>query len=94
MHKMSLVKYQEVFPNLAHIASSLLVIPVHSADCEHGFSAMGWIKTKLRSRLCNRFVNSLIFISIEGPDLSDFDFRRVLQNWVRVRNRRLFQELM
>ena len=45
----SLVKQQKVFPNLAHIASSLLVIPVpvHSADCEHGFSAMGRIKTKL-----------------------------------------------
>ena len=87
----SLVKHQEVFPNLAHIASSLLVIPVHSADCERGFSAMGRIKTKLRSRLCNQSVNSLMFISIEGPDLFDFDFGKVLQNWARVHNRRLFQ---
>ena len=38
---MSLIKHQELFPSPAHIASCLLVIPVHSADCEHGFSAMG-----------------------------------------------------
>lgn len=80
----SLVKHREIFPNLAYIASCLLVIPVHSADCELGFSAMGRIKTKLRSRLCNQSVNSLIFICVEGPHLSDFDFGKLIQNWGRV----------
>ena len=88
---MSLIKQQELFPSLARIASCLLVIPVHSADCERGFSAMGRIKTRLRTRLCNRSLNSLMFISIEGAELADFEFGKVLQTWARARNRRLFQ---
>ena len=87
----SLLKQKELFPNLAHIAACLLVIPMHSADCERGFSTMGRIKTKLRSRLCNRSLNSLMFISIEGPDITDFEFSKVVQQWSRLRNRRLFQ---
>ena len=88
---MSLIKHQELFPSLAHIASCLLVIPVHSADCERGFSAMGRIKTRLQTRLCNHSLNSLMFISIEGANLLDFDFGKVLQTWARACNRRLFQ---
>ena len=67
------------------------MIPVHSADCERGFSAMGRIKTKFKSRLCNQSMNSLMFISIKGPDLANFEFSKVLLNWARVCNRRLFQ---
>ena len=88
---MSLTKHQELFLSLAHIASCLLLIPVHSADCERGFSAMGRIKTRLRTRLCNCSLNSLMFISIEGAKLPNFEFGKVLQTWARVRKRRLFQ---
>ena len=88
---MSLFIQQELFPSLAHIASCLLVTPAHSADCECGFSAMGRMKMRLRTRLCNRSLNSLMFISIEGAKLADFEFGKVLQTWARARNRRLFQ---
>ena len=64
---------------------------MHSVDCERGFSAMGRIKTKLRSRLTNHALNSLMFISIEGCDIPNFDFDAVLKKWSLIRNRRLFQ---
>ena len=87
----SLVKCKDLFPNLFHIATHLLVVPMHSADCERGFSAMARIKNKLRSRLTNQTLNSLMFISIEGPDIQNFDFKTVLNKWARICNRRLFQ---
>ena len=75
-----------LYPNLAKISASLLVIPVHSADCERGFSALGRIKNKLRSRLTNKSLNSLLMISLNGPPLKDFNFQFALQKWAGIRN--------
>ena len=36
-----LIMYRSQYPNLGKIASALMVIPMHSADCERGFSALG-----------------------------------------------------
>ncbi len=85
-----LVAFDDLYPNLSKIASSLLVIPVHSADCERGFSALGRIKTKLRSRLTNKYLNSLLMINLNGADLNKFDFHSALQTWASIRKRRVF----
>ena len=73
--------------NLGKISCSLLVIPMHSADCERGFSTLGRIKTKLRSRLTNSSLNSLLMISMEGPPIQKFDVEPCLEKWRSVRNR-------
>ena len=67
-----LIMYRSQYPNLGKIASALMVIPMHSADCERGFSALGRVKTKLRSRPTNKFLNSLLMISLEGTDIKNF----------------------
>ena len=59
-------------------ACALSVVPMHSADCERGFSALGRVKTKLRSRLTNK---SLLIINLEGPD---FDFNSTIQKWASI----------
>ena len=56
-------------------ACALLVVPVHTADCERGFSALGRIKTKNRSCLTNQYLKSLLLISLEGPPINKFDFQ-------------------
>ena len=66
-----LVSKRDIYTQLGNIASSLLVGPMHSADCERGFSALGRIRTKTRSRLTNKSLNSLLTISVEGPDIKD-----------------------
>lgn len=63
---------------------------MHSADCERGFSALGRIKTKLRSRLSNKSLNSLFIINLEGPELKEFDFQSCMKNWSDIRKRRVF----
>ena len=75
---LSLVKNRCLYPALGDISCQLLVNPMHSADSERGFSAMGRIKTRLRNRLHNRTLNSVLLISIEGPTLADFNFDKIV----------------
>ena len=80
---------QYIFPNLHTLALIALVIPMSSADCERGFSALKRIKTRLRNRLSNRILNHLLMISIEGPMLEDFDFEKAADIWGAQKNRRI-----
>jgi uncharacterized protein YsxB (DUF464 family) len=89
-----LVSMRDIYPQLGIIASSLLVIPMHSADCERGFSALGRIRTKIRSRLTNKSLNSLLTISVEGPDIKDFNVQECLRKWRGIRKRRIFSGQM
>ena len=80
---------QKIFPNLHKLAVIALVIPMSSADCERVFSALKRIKTRLRNRLSNRILNNLLKISIEGPEIKDFDFEKAADVWGAQRNRRI-----
>ena len=62
----------DMFPNLAKLAAIGLVIPMSTADCERGFSALGRIKTDLRNELSSKVLNAVMTISIEEPDNNDF----------------------
>ena len=59
------------FPNITILAHGALVVPVDSADCERGFSAMKHIKNALRNRLSQASLEQLLTIAINGPELSD-----------------------
>ena len=79
----------DMFPNLAKLAAIGLIIPMSTADCERGFSALGRIKTDLRNRLSSKVLNALMTISIEGPDDNEFPFERTCAIWSGWRNRRI-----
>ena len=70
-----------LYPELAKLANIGLVIPISTATCERGFSAMKRIKTELRNTLTTRVLDCLIRISIDGPDLGNFDFDRAATKW-------------
>ena len=70
-----------LYPNLASLACAALVLPMSTVDCERGISALGRIKSKLRNRLAETSLNNLLFISIEGPPLQEFDFDEAVTNW-------------
>ena len=82
-------KLKLVYPQLARLASLGLTIPFSTADCEPAFSTMNRIKTKLRNRLKTTTLDCLLRISIEGPELKDFDFQLALKKWSTIRNRRI-----
>ncbi|ELT88776.1 hypothetical protein CAPTEDRAFT_216552 [Capitella teleta] len=60
-------------PNLRRIAHVAMVLPVSTADCERGFSAMKRIKTKQRNRLIDTTLNNLMMITLEGPSCQDME---------------------
>ena len=43
--------HSDSFPNLKILASIALVVPLHTADVERGFSAQNLVKTNLRDKL-------------------------------------------
>ena len=78
-----------LYPNLCKLAQICLILPVSTADCERAFSTMKRVKTPLRNRLNTKILDALLRIRIEGPDMSDFDFELALNNWAKLRNRRI-----
>ena len=80
----------ESFPKVAKLISIAVMIPVSTADCERGFSAMNSIKTELRNRMKAATLDRLVRIAIDGPQRKDFDFVTAAKSWIAIRNRRLF----
>lgn len=82
--------HRDKFPNLLKLAAIALTTPIHTADCERGFSNQNRIKTSLRNRLSPERVDDLVTVSCEGGALSDFDFKSALQHWKKKKDRRIF----
>ena len=82
--------HRDNFPNLIKLAAIALTLPVHSADCERGFSVQNNIKTYDRNRLHAERLDTLTTIMVEGPEMSNFDFTRVLTHWKDQKSRRIF----
>ena len=82
--------YQTLYPILSKFAQIALALPVSNADSERGFSCMNRVKTQLRNRLSVSSLDTLLRISIEGPDISHFDFSSAVTEWSSLRNRRIF----
>lgn len=83
---------KDCYPTLAQYAQILLVIPVSTADCERSFSTLNRLKTFLRNRLCQKILNPLMTISIEGPAVQDFNFPECVKLFGKAKNRKLTTE--
>jgi len=62
-----------VTSGLAELDKAIKTLPVTSADAERGFSTMNIICTELRSRLLVPRLASLMFVSLVGPSLEEFE---------------------
>ena len=80
----------ETYQILSKFAQIALALPVSNADSERGFSCMNRVKTQLRNRLSVSSLDTLLRISIEGPDISHFDFSSAVTKWSSLRIRRIF----
>jgi len=56
-------------------------IPVSTAECERGFSAMNIIITERRSSLLIEHVSSLMFIKLHGPPLEYWKPGHYVKSW-------------
>ena len=80
---------RQLFPIMAELIARGLILPIATADCECGFSALNRIKTCPHNRLKTRTLEELMFISIEGPTLEQFDFAAAADKWGKLKNRRI-----
>ena len=67
-----------------------LALPVSNADSERGFSRMIRVKTTLRNCLTVSSLDTLLRISMKGPEHTKFDFSRAVSMRASSRNRRIF----
>ena len=82
--------YQTLIPILSTFSQIALAITVSNADSERGFSCMNRVKTLLCNHLTVSSMDTLLRISIEGPDISQFDFSSAVTKWSSLRNRIIF----
>lgn len=73
----------ERFSNILVLIEIILCIPVSSAVCERGFSAMARIKSDWRASLTHEMLNYLMAISIHGPAVEQYNCEHALELWFR-----------
>lgn len=61
--------FGSLYPYFSRIGETVLSLPVSNAWPERGASKIKLIKTRLRNQMKNDILNSLLNISINGPEL-------------------------
>ena len=77
-----------IFPEMFKLINIMFTLPAGTATVERSFSQMKMIKTRLRNRLNDTNLKTLMRIAIEGPEMKLVDFDEVL-NVFRENNRRI-----
>ena len=67
---------------LAELDTVIKTIPVTSADAERGFSTMNVIGTELRNRILVPRLGNLMFVSLVGPSLEEFQPLPYVKKWL------------
>lgn len=80
---------EQLFPLIAHTAGSYLVLPLHTVDYETDFSALKLIEMQLRNCLKVKTFDYVIHIVVEGPDAGSYPYDTTVDDWAKLKNRRL-----
>ena len=78
-----------IYPNMSTLAKVCRVVPIQTADVERTFSQLKLIKTRVRNRMNEKTLDSLLRIAIEGPPISEFPVTEAVKLWATKKNRRL-----
>ena len=78
---------QEQFPQTLKLLTLALTVPVSSVECKRGFSKQNLIKTKIRARLKTENVSTLMKMSVDTPEIDNFDFHRAFVKWCGAKDR-------
>ncbi len=69
--------------NILMVLEVALVLPMCTANCERGFSAMKRIKADWRASLTTEMLDLLMLVALEGEPLETYDCTRSLDRWWR-----------
>ena len=83
--------HADSFPNLllhllqllSHLPLISQIVSVHSVNKNSS--------KLLTNHLSENVLDNLLTINIEGPDITQMDFNKVLQKWAAIKERRLFK---
>ena len=81
------------FPQIVDAAQICLTQPMSNAVVERGASAVKRVKSRLRSRLKNDKMASLLHISLNGPDHGDEECKEMLVEATKVWRKTHFRNL-
>ena len=65
------------------------VVPIHTAGVERTFSQLKLLKTRVRNRMNEKTLDSLLRIALEGPPTSEFPVSEAVKGWAAKKNRLL-----
>ena len=83
-HLLQQPSYRFLYPMLTQLAECCLSLPVSNAWPERGASALKRIKTRLRSRLSNSMLQSLMQMSINGPPINSKETEHIIEDCIKV----------
>jgi len=66
----------------------ILTIPVGSACAERGFSVQNRIKNKMKVNLNSDYLDEVMNICVNGPELAKFSFDDAIERWTNIRDRK------
>ena len=69
------------FPDILKVVEIILLLPMNTAACERGFSKMNIIKSDYRTQLQSVSLNNLMYLSIDGPSVQEFDPQPAIDYW-------------
>jgi len=82
--------HKDQVPNLIKLAALALTAPIHTADCERGFSAQNQVKTAARNRLSSVRLDDMVMVKLEGGPMDQFDYSAALIHWRNSKERKIF----
>lgn len=68
--------------SLRPVFNCVNTLPVSTAECERGFSLMNILCTPLRSRISVTHMSSVMFISLNGPSLNEWNPGPYVKSWL------------
>jgi phosphotransferase system IIB component len=71
----------EEFRNILGLVEIVLLFPIHTAECERGFSMMKRVKSDWRSRLKPSTLNDLLTVQLSGITMRSFVPDRAIGLW-------------
>jgi hypothetical protein len=77
------------FPSVYHIIELALILPVATSSVERAFSAMHLIKTELRNKMGDEWLNNLLVCYIEKGIFKELGIDEVKKRFQYMRTRRV-----
>ncbi|XP_042387815.1 zinc finger MYM-type protein 1-like [Zingiber officinale] len=79
----------QAYPLVYHLIEMTLVLPVATASVERVFSAMKMIKTDLRNRMRDEWMNDSLVVYIEKDIFSTIENDQILQRFQKMKSRKM-----